>query len=386
MGTGARRGLFYERLTSRIEALGGLHNAHLHLDRSGTLDEAYLAPARHRVLESSHISLQEKHGLIETLHSGPAYDPDDLRRRVHGFLDVMVEAGTTRADTLVDVTADEVGTRALEVLLEIKRARASEIDLRLAAYSPFGFIDAEPERWEILERGAAHADFLASLPEADDTSRYPCHIGFDEHLVRMLELARRLRLPLHVHTDQRNEPGEDATERLVAAVRAHGAAEPRSGEPMVWAVHVISPSTYEEPRFRRLVEGMVECDIGVVCCPSAALGMRQLRPLATPTYNSIARVLELLDAGVRVRLGSDNIADICSPSTTADLIDEVFVLSAALRFYHVDVLAKLACGLPLDGEERAVVREHLACNEAQIQEALGATAALNGRPGGTGVP
>ena len=36
---------------------------------------------------------------------------------------------------------------------------------------------------------------------------------------------------------------------------------------------------------------------GVICCPGAAISMRQYRPLMSPTFNSIARVLELL-AGV----------------------------------------------------------------------------------------
>jgi hypothetical protein len=98
--------------------------------------------------------------------------------------------------------------------------------------------------------------------------------------------------------------------------------------------------------------------------------MRQLRPLATPTYNSIPRILEMISAGVHVRLGSDNIADICSPSTTADLRDEVFILSAALRFYHIGVLAKLACGAKLDAEERELVRDHLDRNDLEMKKVI----------------
>jgi hypothetical protein len=100
--------------------------------------------------------------------------------------------------------------------------------------------------------------------------------------------------------------------------------------------------------------------------------MRQLRPLASPTFNSIPRILELLAAGVHVRLGSDNIADICSPSTTADLMDEVFMLSAAIRFYHIGILAKLAAGQKLDADERAMVAEHLRKNDEEIAKALNA--------------
>ena len=98
--------------------------------------------------------------------------------------------------------------------------------------------------------------------------------------------------------------------------------------------------------------------------------MRQLRPLTSPTFNSIPRVLEMCAAGVHVRIGSDNVADICSPSTTANLVDEIFVLSAALRFYDPDILAKLASGLQLTDPERQLIRDHLLKNEREIEKAL----------------
>ena len=126
----------------------------------------------------------------------------------------------------------------------------------------------------------------------------------------------------------------------------------------------------DEARFEKLVDGLLDNNIGVICCPSAAIGMRQLRPLHTPTYNSIPRVLELIAAGVHVRIASDNIADICSPSTTADYADEILILSAALRFYQTDVLARLAAGQRLTESETALVRQHLKDNNAELERAL----------------
>jgi cytosine/adenosine deaminase-related metal-dependent hydrolase len=375
MSRSTRATPFYRRLEESIAALGGMFNAHLHLDRYGTLDDSYLAGSDHRILSSSHVSLKTKHGLIGALHEGPAYEPDDLRRRVHEALDTMVACNTRRADTLVDVTADRVGLGALELLMEIKDERASEIDLRMGAYTPLGFRDCEPERWEIYAEGARRADFLAALPEADELDDYPEHVGFEESCRRVLGLARELNKPLHVHTDQRVEPSERGTERLLEVMRVHGGPEALGSEPAVWVVHMVSPTTYDQDRFDALVSGLAEQQVGVIVCPSAAIGMRQLRPVSTPRDNSIPRVLELLAGGVHVRLASDNIADICSPSTTADLIDEVFVLSAAIRYYDVAVLARLAAGERLTAGELDAVRSHLEKNEAEIAKAVHATLA-----------
>lgn len=347
-----------------------MHNAHLHLDRIDTFDDRYVANSNHRISEDFYVSLQKKHSLINNLHAGPAYEPEDLTGRVSASLDLMEGCNTSRADTMIDVTADRVGTSALELMLDIKHRRANQIDLRLAAYSPFGFKDSEPHRWDVFVQGTLMADFIGCLPEADDLDDYPDHIGFDEHCRRMLELAGAQGKMLHVHTDQRNEPTENGTERLIAVMRETGGPTSPDGEPMVWAVHMISPSTYGEERHKRLIEGLLECNIGVISCPSAAIGMRQLRPISSPTYNSIPRVLELLAAGVHVRLGSDNVADICSPSTTADLMDEIFVLSGAVRYYQIDILAKLAAGKPLSADERDAVSEHLAKNQAEIERLM----------------
>jgi cytosine/creatinine deaminase len=365
-----RNSPFYAQLEHEISILGGMHNAHLHLDRANILDPSYMRVGDQSILETSHISLHEKHHLINDLHASAAYQTEDFNRRVNQCLDVMVDVDTRRADTLVDVTADCVGMSALQMMQAIQSQRKGQIDLQIGAYSPLGFRDDEPDRWAVFERGAQSADFVAALPEADDRDDYPENIGFEEHLRRMLTIAKSKNCELHVHTDQRNEPTESGTERLIDAVKKYGGPTSDTAEPKVWSVHMISPSTYDEPRFERMVRGMLECNIGLICCPSAAIGMRQLRPQLTPTYNSIPRVLDLLAAGVHVRLASDNIADICSPSTTADLVDEVFILSAAIRYYDVKILAKLAAGRALDDEDRAIIRSHLESNDLEISKVL----------------
>lgn len=361
---------FYRQLAEEVRALGGYFNAHTHIDRAGTMDERYFREAGLRVEDTSYISLHHKHKLIYDVHRGPAYDGDDLRSRATEHFQVMESVGTRRVDTLADVTADRVGLTALETLQSLKKEWADRLDIRVAAYSPLGFPLSEPERWELFVEGAKRADFMSALPEADEISEYPGHMGFEEHCRRMLALSADLGKMLHVHTDQRNEPGEKGTERLLQVMREEGHKKPKNGEPLVWAVHMVSPSTYEEDRFATLVDDMLELGVGLICCPSAAVGMRQLRTVQTSTYNSIPRVLELVAAGVPVRLGSDNISDICSPSTTADLTDEVFTLSAAVRYYNPSLLAHLAAGVMPPDSLREAVREHLEHNSAQIAKAL----------------
>jgi len=73
---------FYSSLRGEVSKFGGYHNAHLHLDRAYTLDNGFVDSGKLQVLENSHISLQKKHALIATVHEGPAYSEDNLRKRL----------------------------------------------------------------------------------------------------------------------------------------------------------------------------------------------------------------------------------------------------------------------------------------------------------------
>ena len=358
---------FYTALRSKIADLGGLYNAHLHLDRACTLNDGYVDFGHMKVLENSHISLQRKHALIRSVHEGQAYDSDELEKRITETLDVMMRCGTAVADTMIDVTPDRVGTRALDIMQEISARYRHKITVNAAAYTPLGFPKDAPQAWSVFEEGVKKANFIGSLPEADDVLDYPNHIGFEEHCVRMLDLASRTGKMLHVHTDQVNSEGENGTERLIEVMkRETGRLSLENSMPQVWAVHMISPSLYDKARWERFIMDLKSLNIGVISCPSAALGMRQLRGLHSVTANSIPRVLELAAAGIHLRLGSDNIADMCSPSTTADLVDEVFVLSAAIRYYKIEILAKFAAGQKLTVDEQDIIKDHLIKNETEM--------------------
>ena len=358
---------FFEKLRKAIASKGGLFNAHLHLDRAGTLILSPDSPDQ----DISSLSLTAKHGLIPAIHLSEAYDEDNLIRRGALYVDKLIAAGTTRAATFVDVTDDRVRLSALKIFLGLKHRYAGKIELEVAAYSPLGFKQDQPAAWNLFASAARDADFIGSLPERDDREAYPDHIGFEQHCARIIALGLDSHKSVHIQVDQRNDPQENGTERVIQVVRKLGLKFDNSKEPMIWLIHLISPSSYDEPRFGDLLAALAEFNVGVICCPSAAISMRQLRSLNAPTHNSIARLLEMLAADIHVRLGSDNICDVTSPAGTCDLLNEVFLLANALRYYDVDVLSSIAAGAKLDDHQRARVRDHLAEDRRQIAQATG---------------
>lgn len=61
-----------------------------------------------------------------------------------------------------------------------------------------------------------------------------------------------------------------------------------------------------------------------------------------------------------------NVCDITSPMGTPDLMDELSVLTSAIRFDDVSFMSKLAAGQSLDGAEIERVRQHLVEDAEQV--------------------
>ena len=349
----------WERSLERtVRELGGWYNAHTHLDRANTLAPEFLQHANIDPMGASGLSLPVKQILVGELHKGLAYRPDNLYARLRAELERMAAMGVGEVVSFIDATPD-IGLVAIEQAARLRQELAGTITLRIAVSPIFGFKNPSinPDRWEIYREAARIADVLGGLPVRDKREG---RVGFDGHVRMVLQLGQELHKPVHFQIDQDNDPREDETEQLVQAVRWLGAPEiPGHEGPTVWAVHAISPSSYDEARFRRLLDGLLKYNIGVITCPTAALSMMQLRPIAGPTHNSIARILDMLTAGVPVHIGTDNICDIFIPNGDGSVRREVWVAATALRFYHTLVWARVGAAIPLNEGDKEWIRQAL---------------------------
>lgn len=347
-------------LINDVKELGGFYNAHAHLDRCNTLNKKYLKSIGINSIEGASLPLRAKQNLTGELHKCEAYTRENLKQRMKQSLEDQSKMRTTKVDTMVDVTPDlsEDGLLAVNVALELKEELKNKIKLQVGAHPIFGFKEGTG-RWEVYKEAAKLCDFLGALPEKDEPVTRG-RIGFKNHLKNVLLLGQELNKPVQVHVDQSNDINENHTETLINAVEWLGSPEvDNTSFPTVWAIHSISPSTYSEKRFNRMLEGLLKNNIGVICCPTAAISMRQLRPMSTPTHNSIGRILEMLEAGVRVRVGTDNICDVFVPSCDGCMLTEMKVLSNAIRFYIISVLSKLAAGKKLNNMDKEMIKRSL---------------------------
>lgn len=345
---------FQKQILHQVHELGGWLNAHAHLDRADTFGAEFFANYGIDPTNVSSLPLKVKQHLTGELHKGKAYTPESLHERMSEVLEAMIDLHVKRVDSFIDTTDDNVRMIALDEALELKEQYKDKIDFRVGAYNIFGFKRDSPQRWELFKEACKKADYIGTLPERDELDD---HIGFEASLMKTLKLALDYHKPIHIHLDQMNSPHENGTETLVDSLKWFKAMY--DDVPEVSAVHVISPSCYDDERFYKLVDGLLEHHVNIICCPTAAVGMKQLRDNLVPTHNSIARVCEMAEKGIKVTLGTDNISDAFMPAGHPDPYFQVLALAEATRMYHPRVLAKIATGTKLNESDKEEIRGSL---------------------------
>ena len=198
----------------------------------------------------------------------------------------------------------------------------------LTITQPLGGL-VKKEAIDLYESITAKADIAGGLPSKDRPNEL-------QHYEVLFSVAKNQKKPLHIHIDQENNPNERDTETLIEQTLKHGY------EGRVTAIHSISTSAQPKTYRTEIYKKLADAGIAVVVCPSAALAMRQLDQFTAPVHNSIANVPEMLENGVLVGLGVDNVYDFYQPFVDGDMWTELRMLQEACRYYNFDDLVNIA--------------------------------------------
>lgn len=319
--------LLRDQMRDAIGAQGGFVNCHAHFDKAFYI--------RREGLAHSMVDMQMKWRMSDDIKRASSIE--DIASRIRTCLDIMVTQGARIAATFVDAY-DAVGHKAIDAALRVKEEYAGKIDLRIVTQPLGGLID--PAARALYEEITAKADIAGGLPSKDRPE-------LEKNLDVLFSIAKNLDKPLHVHIDQENNPDERDTELLIRFTEQY------RYEGRVVALHAISTAAQPREYRRELYKRMADVGMSVVVCPSAALSMRQLDDKYAPTHNSIANVPEMLQAGIVVGLGTDNISDYYHPFVDGDLWTELRMLAEACRFYDFDRLVQIAS---VNGEKILSIR------------------------------
>jgi len=299
-----------------IEENGGFVSCHAHFDKSYFITRDGL--------DKASVDMEVKWTMSDLIKRESTVA--DIKERIKRALDFQIKQGCKTTSTFVDAY-DAVGHKAIDAALEVKKEYKDKIKMLIVTQPLNGLTDDKARA--LYEEITVKADIAGGLPSKDRPND-------EKHLDYLFEIAKKLNKPVHVHIDQENNPNERDTEKLISAVKRHG----YQGRTV--AVHAISTSAQPKEYRMKIYKELAELGIAIVVCPSAALSMRQLEQYQAPVHNSIANVPEMLEVGVLVGLGIDNIADFYEPFVDGDLWVELRIMQEACRYYNLDELVKVA--------------------------------------------
>jgi cytosine/adenosine deaminase-related metal-dependent hydrolase len=303
-------------LREKIKEKGGPVCLHAHFDK------AYVITPETLKMCNEHMEV--KWDLWKKVKEG--YTFDNLVERISLSVENMIRQGSTAGRTNVDVDGT-VGMMCVEAALAVKEKYAGQFDLQIASQVLEGALTKEAQ--EMIEKAVPHVDALGGLPSRDRPNQA-------EHLDYLFEIAKKHNKTVDVHIDQNNDPDEKDTELLAKKTIEHGL------QGRVNAVHACSLAAQKDDYMNKVIKLIKEADMSVIVSPRAMLDGVQLREKMAPVHNSLAPVPQLVEAGVNVALGVDNVHDFFCPFIDGDLFTDLLFMIECTRFYDIDKLVDIA--------------------------------------------
>lgn len=229
------------------------------------------------------------------------YDESWIYENAEEALKLGIKHGVLHHRAFVDV--DMKGKlEGMKALLKLRDEYEGIVDLKVVAFPQDGLIK-EPGAEELIEESLEMgADVVGGIPWIEHTDKEA-----KEHIDKMFDLATEYDKDIAMLTDDAGDPTLRTTEML-----AEKALE-ENWEGRVTACHARAMEKYPDPYFDRLTGLLNRANLSIVSDP-------QTGPLH-------ARIDELMDKGINVALGQDDISDAYYPYGVNSMIEVAFLVS-----------------------------------------------------------
>ena len=293
-------------------------------------------------------------------HQGSVTRDDFMDRATDAALRGLAN-GTTAIRSHVGIY-ETVGIKAVEALLEVREALRGLVDIQLVALT---VRLTGPECGDL--RAMLHAamelgaDVVGGCPHLD-----PDPVAYHD---LTLSLAAELGRPIDLHTDETLDPSvlhlPHFAERVAEMGFPYGAT----------ASHCVSLGVQPPEVTTSVAERVAAARVAVVCNPQTNLFL-QARGQRSAPVRGLTALRPLLEAGVTVAAGGDNLRDPFNPVGRADPLETASLLVTAghLRpdeaYAAVSTGARAAMGLPEVRVATGFPAELLAVQAASLEEAI----------------
>lgn len=244
---------------------------------------------------------------IERWSERKAYlSKEDVKFRAKKALTWQIGNGIQFVRTHVDVTDPEL--TALKAMIELREEVKEYVTLQIVAFPQEGIL-SYPKGLELLEESLRlGADVIGAIPHFEFTREYGV-----ESIDKIFELAKKYDVLIDVHCDEI----DDEQSRFVEVVAAR-AYESNMGH-KVTASHTTAMHSYNNAYAYKLFRLLKMSKINFVANPLVNIHL-QGRFDTYPKRRGVTRVKELLESGINVCFGHDDIFDPWYPLGTGNML------------------------------------------------------------------
>ena len=234
---------------------------------------------------------------------------EDVKTRAKTALKWQIAQGIQHVRTHVDVTDPDL--TALKAMLEVKEELSSYVDLQLVAFPQEGIL-SYPNGEELLEEALKMgADVVGGIPHYEFTREYGV-----TSMKKAFDLAEKYDRLVDIHCDEI----DDEQSRFVEVVAAE--AYERGLGSRVTASHTTAMGSYNDAYASKLFRLLKLSEINFVANPLVNIHL-QGRFDTYPKRRGMTRVKELVEAGLNVSFGHDDIFDPWYPLGTGNMLQVV---------------------------------------------------------------
>lgn len=295
----------------RIEGQGGLvlppfADCHVHLDTCLSLDAA-----------GPNLSGTLFEGIRVWSEYRKQIDKEEVKERALRTLRMYRKKGVQYIRSHVDVSDN---LTAFEALLELKEKVKDEVEIQLVAFPQDGVMTSEKVRRNLEEAVSMGADAVGGVPHLELTREYG-----EKSIQYIMELAQKYDCLVDLHCDEIDDEQSKFLEVLAAKAYETGMGE------KVSASHTTAMHSYNNAYCSKLFRLLSMSGINIIANPLVNVNL-QGRFDTYPKRRGMTRVKELLENGVNVSMGHDDIYDPFYPLGNGDMTE---VLLMGLHLCHM---------------------------------------------------
>ena len=239
---------------------------------------------------------------------------DDIAARAWAVTRRYLAHGTVAIRAHIDV-GDGIDLRAIEALLSVRHALGDDLHLQIVALcsTPGTGLAGANYRALLRDALAAGVDLVGGAPAIDEDPGGAVDV--------LAGAAADAGVGLDLHVDETIDASVFSLGRLIDVARAGFAGS-------IAASHVVSLGVQPLLRQREVAAVLAEVGISVVTLPQTNLYL-QGRDLGSSAPRGLTAVRALLEAGVSVSAGGDNLQDPFNPMGRADPLETASLLVVA---------------------------------------------------------